>query len=706
MKKAIKIILISVVSLCVIAIVTAYIALTQIDFNRYKEMIVKIVRDNTGRELAIGDIQVKPSFNPTIEVRNVTFSNAQWATKPVMVSADVVDLGFAIVPLLRKNVVIEKFVLKGVEANLEENAQGGANWEFDLPSKAITEAKKENNNFSLIKSAQADEIEPQTDSFDILSALVIKNVALENVKISYTDKTSNTVDYDIAYFKLDEDVNGDIDFKFKVNDGLYSGQGQIGALSLLNSEKGYPVNAKLDVMGIKVNTDVLLYDVLGALRFEGTVNASGFMGKNSGFNETADVALKGDLKNIDVQINSVKIADNEVMGTVNANIGAKVPVITANLTSPKVDISSFGGKTTTAYGDFLISTAAATTLVPSEVIPYAVLNSVNLNADVAIAQIVNGSAVLADNLKLNAKINGGVANLKVLQGNVAGGSLTANANVNAQSKGMNIQTDITKLNLIKLMQALKASSDAFNFISGSDTDLHIQLAGTGNTYSTVVESLDGQVVLVVNKSELHLGNIGLLKGNVVSQLFDTLKLTKGNDDLNLSCAVVRADLKNGKVDFPDGIVLNADKFTLVANGNVNLKNDKISVSVKPFAGKLTDTNIAKALSSLVKLTGTIQNPSIGVDGANAIKTIVGVTTGGPVYLGAQMLLENDGSPCYTALQGTGYETMFPKPDNVIKSTTGDVGQILNDSADVVKDTTKGLLNLLSGGTLNMKNTAE
>ncbi len=152
--------------------------------------------------------------------------------------------------------------------------------------------------------------------------------------------------------------------------------------------------------------------------------------------------------------------------------------------------------------------------------------------------------------------------------------------------------------------------------------------------------------------------------------------------------------------------MNADKFTLVANGNVNLKNDKISVSIKPFAGKLTDTNIAKALSSLVKLTGTIQNPKIGIDSANAVKTIVGVTTGGPVYLGAQMLLENDGSPCYTALQGTGYETMFPKPENVIQSTTGDVGQILDDSVGVVKDTTKGLLNLLSGGTLERKSQSE
>ena len=120
------------------------------------------------------------------------------------------------------------------------------------------------------------------------------------------------------------------------------------------------------------------------------------------------------------------------------------------------------------------------------------------------------------------------------------------------------------------------------------------------------------------------------------------------------------------------------------------------MSVKPFAGKITDTNIAKALSSLVKLTGRINKPKIGIDSANAIKTLVGVTTAGPVYLGAQMLLESDGAPCYTALEGTGFENRFPKPKTVVESTTNNVGKVLDDSADLVKSTTEGLFKLLSG----------
>ena len=69
---------------------------------------------------------------------------------------------------------------------------------------------------------------------------------------------------------------------------------------------------------------------------------------------------------------------------------------------------------------------------------------------------------------------------------------------------------------------------------------------------------------------------------------------------------------------------------------------------------------------------------------------------GPVYLGAQLVMENDDSPCYTALKGTGYETRFPESSNIAKSTTDDVGKVLDDSVGMVKEQAKGLLNMFSG----------
>lgn len=697
MKKLLKIVLITLFSLFLIVCIAGYIILSKVDLNQYKGKITQIVQDATGRELNIGEIKIKPAFSPTVELSQVTFSNATWSKEPLMASIGAVDVSVELLPLMHKSIVIKRFLISDAVVNLEENKDGSANWIFETKEEKSEEEGKTSYNFSLISVAEAAEItEPETSESNILSSIVIKEVALDNVKINYTDKTAKKQTYDIETLRLDENDDKNIDFIFKVNDGLYAGKGTVGALTLLDTDKAYPVKADLEVMGIKVTTDLALYHVLKDISFAGSIGAKGFLGKDSSYNESAEIQVKGDLKEIAAVIKSVQLAGNVITGDVIAKLDGKVPAINAVLNSDKIDIASFTKPRKTAWAISLISEAKATTLVSADAIPYDVLSAVNADADISIAKIVNGNATLLSNLKINAKVNNGVAVLKVLQGQLAKGNIKADATLSAKNKTLALNADMTKVNLLELLNALDAQSDTFRVVNGGDTDLFIKLNGTGNTYAQVVDSLSGQLSLIVDKSALHLGNIGMMKGNVLSQLLNTLKITKGNDDLNLACAVVRTDVKDGLAKFPNGIVVNADKFTVVANGDVNLKNDKIGLSIKPFGGKLTDTNIAKALSSLVKVTGTLQKPTVGIDTANVVKNVVGATMTGPVYLGAQMAMENDNSPCYTALKGTGYEDRFPKSDNLAKSTTDEAGKVLDSSVDMVKDTAKGLLNMFSG----------
>lgn len=704
MKKLLKVVLITLFSLFLIVCVAGYVILSRVDLNQYKGKISQIVYDATGRQLGIGEIKIKPSFSPTVELSQVTFSNATWSKEPLMASIGAVDVSVALLPLMHKSIVIKRFLISNAVVNLEENKDGSANWEM-APKEDKSEAKEKTSyNFSLISVAEAAELnETKASDSNVLSSIVIKEVALNNVKINYKDKTAKKQTYDIETLRLDENDDKNIDFIFKVNDGLYAGQGTIGALTLLDTDKAFPVKANFDVMGIKVTTDLALYNVLKDISFAGNVGAKGFLGKDSGYNESAEVQVKGDLKEIIAVIKSVQLAGNVVTGDVVAKLDGKVPSVNAVLNSDKIDIASFAKPQKSAWVISLVNEAKATTLVPADAIPYDALSAVNANADISVAKIVNGNALLLDDLKVNAKVNNGVAVLKVLQGKLAKGNIKADATLSAKNKTLVLNTEMIKVNLAELMNALGAQSDAFRFANGGDTDLYIKLNGAGNTYAQVVDSLSGQIALIVDKSALHLGNIGMMKGNILTQLLNTLKITKGNDDLNLACAVVRADVKDGLAKFPNGIVVNADKFTVVANGDVNLKNDKIGLSIKPFGGKLTDTNIAKALSSLVKVTGTLQKPSIGVDTASVVKNVVGATMTGPVYLGAQMVMENDSSPCYTALKDTGYENRFPKSDNLVKSTTDDAGKVLDSSVDMVKDTAKGLLNMFSGKKNKEKN---
>lgn len=707
MKKFLKIVFITLACLFLIVFIGGYVLIKNVDLNQYKGLIEERVLAATGRELKIGDIRVKPSIKPTIQVQDVEFANASWSKTPQMAKIGMVNVRVALVPLLHGQYVINRFIVSNAVVNLEKNANGEANWVFS-PNVENENTQKENEtslNFSLIKQAHAEEMTNATVSnsadSDILSKIKIKEAAFENVKINYTDENGQKQNYDIN-LSVEEQDSEDIAFKLDLNKGLYRGEGVLGALNKLESDKGYPIKANLEIMGIGLVTDVTLFDVYGDLRFDGNVKATGFMGKDSTYKESADVTANGNLSRVDAVINSFKIAGNTIVGKVAVKLDEEKPDITANLKSDKINIAPFmGGKKTAWNLDFsLIKAAEATTMVPNDKIPYEFLDLVRADVDVKIAQISNAKVALAENLAANVKVNGGKAEFNIINGKISNGDVKANIIVDAQSQTVNLKTDMVKVNLIELLRSLDVQSDTFKFISGSEADLYMDLWGKGNTYASVAESLNGKMAFIVDKSELYLGNIGMMKGNIISQLINTLKLTKGNDDLKMKCAVVRADIKDGLANFPNGIVINANKFTVVADGDINLKNDKLNFGIKPFGGKLTDTNIAKALSSLVRLSGTLQNPKVGVDAKNVMKNVVGATMTGPVYLGAQMVMENDNSPCYTALKDTGYESRFPKSSNVAKNTSDDVGKVLDSSVGMVKDTAKGLFNVFSGKSEN------
>ena len=692
MMRVLKIAVISIVSLFLIITIAGYVLLSKIDFNQYKATIVTKVKESTGRDLSVGDIKFKLSFVPTVEVSDVVFSNAEWANKTNMLTAKSIDVSVALIPLMNKSVVIDAFKIKDAEINLEENKKGQNNWTFDLSKVDVKQKQTSSKIFQLLKTAEAKD----GSSLELLSLIVIKEVVLNNVTINYIDKDGKAQTYKINNVELLENNDKNIDFNFDINDAQYKGKGVVGALNLLENNSGYPIDAKLAIDGINLDAKVKLYDIVDSLSFDGEIKVFNFIGKNSGYNETLSAEIKGDLQNIDVKLKELNIAKNVIVGEMVCDLSTTKPIIKASFDVSKIDLALFRKTQKNALKTLFVKEAFATEMVSNEAVPYDVLNMLNMDADVKIGQILNNNILVANDMVAKIGINNGVAEFRVLQGKIAQGVVKNTAILNATNKTLKVNTSIENLNLIDLFKAFDIETPSFYVINGGGADVYINIESAGNTYSSLVENMNGNSVLIINKSSLHLGNIGAIKGNIISQLFNTLKVTKGDDNLDMSCAVVRADFRNKKMIFPNGIAINADKFTVVADGDINLKNDKLNISVKPFAGKITDTNIAKALSSLVKLTGTVSEPKIGVDGANAIKTIVGVTTAGPVYLGTQMLLENDGSPCYTALVGTGYESKFPKPKNVVSTTTEDVSKLLDSSVGAVKNTTKGMLNLLIG----------
>jgi len=200
----------------------------------------------------------------------------------------------------------------------------------------------------------------------------------------------------------------------------------------------------------------------------------------------------------------------------------------------------------------------------------------------------------------------------------------------------------------------------FGVLSGGKTMLYANLTSQGKTYRQLVQNLNGQTVIIVSDSKLQTGSLKFTTANLIKQLLSVLKIdTSKSSQMDLQCAVIHSDIANGKAVFPEGVAIQSDKMTLSGDGNINLVNDKIDFSLSPAFSM--DAGITQALSSLVKIQGTVDQPKFKLDDKQALKTVVGIaTTGGAAYLGSQTLLANS-SPCYTALKNTSYQSMVPQP---------------------------------------------
>ena len=607
----------AIFSLIIILAIGGYLAVRNFDLNKYKVYAEDIASRELGRELKInGDASIGISLIPTVVVNDIELANPNWAQNPQMLKLKQVEIKFALAPLMRKQIVIDKVILNEPEIYLEKSSNGEVSWDFaGLKAKSAQVAAP-----TAVKASPA----AQASGAAMLAGLQVGNVAINNGKVEYYDAKSN----------------------------------QISELLINNISMSAPET-------------------------------------------TLKTKIDGDVSGLTSQIETLNVVTNVITGTAAVDWASRVPQISADLQSSKINLLSFQTKNNFAfYVPALISEAQALDAVPNTLIPYDFLNMADANLKLKIGQLVLAQGMTANNVRANAVLKNGKLVVNPLALDFGGGEIKADISADAKTKSVSIRAASKNMLLQNLHKefAVDGATD-FGFKNGGNLDMDISLAGSGATYRQLMQNMKGQIIGIVGKSVVQTGGLRFVSGNFVTQLLSALRISQSTStDLDLTCAVVRADIAAGKVSFPNGIAVDSKQLTVVSDGKLNLINDNISFTIAPSLNKLAKGNIAQALASFIKVGGTIQDPKILLDNQEALKTVVGVVaTGGVAYLGSQVMLNGDGAPCYTALKGTAYASRFPKPTGV-KATTQDVyndtTQQLKDGVKDLKNTAKDILGIL------------
>ncbi|MBO6669667.1 AsmA family protein [Parvibaculum sp.] len=230
----------------------ALYALTFVDLGRFAPQIEAAAKEATGRTLEIeGPLHIGFSLVPTVVAEDVSFSNADWGTKPQMLTAEKLALQVALLPLLSSSLDVRSVTIEGADIFLEADRKGRGNWEFgDAPAP-----------------------QPQEEEGGSMSLANVPEVNISNFHLAYRDGETGQVSE--ASFKEVTLASKGGGFH-AVIDGEVNGSPVSFASDIEgNTEKAALKGATLTVAGTSVGGDLAL-DMTGKPRLTGALSSEAF----------------------------------------------------------------------------------------------------------------------------------------------------------------------------------------------------------------------------------------------------------------------------------------------------------------------------------------------------------------------------------------------------------------------------------------------
>jgi uncharacterized protein involved in outer membrane biogenesis len=555
------------------------------DWNWLKSPIEKGVFSATGRTLEIrGNISGQFRLHPRLRFEQVRLSNPEWAKSPDMLLADAVELQIAILPLLRKMVVIDDILLERPELHLERLQDSRATWVFN--------------------EEQQDKGKGSTP--------IIKQLRVDRASVRFIDALTKA---DMVA-KLEDKASPDDprSLKFQV-DGKFQAQqlklsGETASLLLLRDvERSVPMALKgtLGDTQIAIDGEIeglvtfegvnLRYDVRGAslaligpyfgvpLPETPKFSAAGQLTREGNTWKTTD--LKG------------RMGESDVAGTVTVVTGGERPQLEANLTSTMLDLADLGPLIGGSNRSRHTPTPKDESLMlPNRALKFDALDKLDAHVQVRAKRIVRVAEWPFDNFRADFRLKDQQILLDPIEFGMASGKLAGRVELNARQQPTTaaLHARMTGVRVAEIAPKQAAVGQAAGVLSG-----RIDLRGQGDSVSALLGSSNGRFTMLLAE-----GNVpGLLPALIDLDGARVLSNLVGKNPESVRCSAIDIVVQNG-VAMPNVAVVETDTTVLTLNGQLNLKNEAMDM-------KLTQAPKKPSFLSLrtpILIGGTLVDPDL------------------------------------------------------------------------------------------------
>ena len=152
--------------------------------NDYKDDIITLVKEKTGRELSVpGDISLSLFPWIGIDLGKIEISNAKGFGKQPFARMDHLQVRVKLWPLLKQQLEADTIVIEGLKLNLAKNRQGISNWDdlAQAPTKTTAPAKT-------TKQEPAKPSAQKQGPQNIIGAIALNGLKIENAHFIWDDQ--------------------------------------------------------------------------------------------------------------------------------------------------------------------------------------------------------------------------------------------------------------------------------------------------------------------------------------------------------------------------------------------------------------------------------------------------------------------------------------------------------------------------------------
>ncbi|MGQ0502110.1 MAG: AsmA family protein [Panacagrimonas sp.] len=294
MAKPLKIILAVVGVVLVLVVGAIAIAATFIDPNDFRGKITQAVKEQTGRDLALGNIKLSVFPWLNVQVADVSFSNAPGFGTTPMAQVREASVGVQLLPLLlHRQVQVSTVKLDGLKLHLAKDVAGKTNWDDLVKPKEDKpkEEKKDGTKSFDPKSIDIAGVTITDAAINYRDAAARKSYRLDKVNLETGAlRPGRAVDIDASLSALDESskLAADLEFSATVLADPAAQKATAQKIKLKLKAKGPDLDATVNlagdaaanletqavsVEGLELDFDAALKDIKAQGKLEGKVLA-------------------------------------------------------------------------------------------------------------------------------------------------------------------------------------------------------------------------------------------------------------------------------------------------------------------------------------------------------------------------------------------------------------------------------------------------